>query len=132
MRRTGVAGAARAGRAVAVGVVARKVFDLPPLRLVVAEHRPSDVGACRTSTQAVFPVEARAAACYGPGVRALCCYLLVYQHLPVDRAARLLDDVLGLPVSTGRWRRCGRGRSRAGGVPPGGARAVGRRGGALR
>jgi len=44
MRRTGVAGAARAGRAVAVGVVARKVFDLPPLRLVVAEHRPSDVG----------------------------------------------------------------------------------------
>ena len=37
----------------------------------------------------------RAAACYGPGVRALVCYLLVHQHLPVDRAAQLLADVLG-------------------------------------
>jgi transposase len=35
------------------------------------------------------------------GVRALACYLLVHQHLPVDRAAQLLDDVLGAPVSTG-------------------------------
>jgi uncharacterized coiled-coil protein SlyX len=47
------------------------------------------------------PTTPRAAACYGPGVRALCCYLLVHQHLPVDRAARLLDDVLGVPVATG-------------------------------
>jgi Transposase IS66 family len=52
-------------------------------------------------TQAAFPAEARAAACYGPGVRALCCYLLAHQHLPVDRAAQLLGDVLGAPVSTG-------------------------------
>ncbi len=43
----------------------------------------------------------RAPAQYGPGVRALGCYLLVYQHLPVDRAARLLPDVLGAPVATG-------------------------------
>jgi transposase len=56
---------------------------------------------CGTTTQAAFPAEARAAACYGPGVRALCCYLLVHQHLPLDRAAQLLSDVLGAPVSTG-------------------------------
>jgi hypothetical protein len=30
-----------------------------------------------------------------------CCYLLVHQHLPVDRAAQLLADVLQAPVSTG-------------------------------
>jgi transposase len=52
-------------------------------------------------TAASFPAEARAAACYGPGLRALVCYLLVYQHLPVDRAAQLCADVLGASVATG-------------------------------
>jgi transposase len=88
--------------AVVVGVEARQVFDLPPLRLAVAEHRAQRRRcACGTTTQAAFPAEARAAACYGPGVRALCCYLMAYQHLPVDRAAQLLADLLGAPVATG-------------------------------
>jgi transposase len=34
-------------------------------------------------------------------VRALIAYLCVYQHLPVDRAARLLGDVLGASVAVG-------------------------------
>jgi transposase len=34
-------------------------------------------------------------------VRALVCYLLVHQHLPVDRAVQLLSDVLGASVATG-------------------------------
>jgi transposase len=88
--------------AVVVGVESRQVFDLPPLRLSVSEHRAERRRcACGTTTQAAFPAEARAAACYGPGMRALCGYLLVHQHLPVDRAAQLLADVLGTPVSTG-------------------------------
>jgi hypothetical protein len=36
-----------------------------------------------------------------PGVRALVCYLLVHQHLPADRAAQLLSEVLGASVATG-------------------------------
>jgi transposase len=88
--------------AVVEGVEARRVFDLPPLRLAVAEHRTQRRRcACGTVTQGCFPAEARAAACYGPGIRALCCYLLVHQHLPVDRAAQLLADLLGAPLSTG-------------------------------
>jgi transposase/uncharacterized coiled-coil protein SlyX len=87
---------------VVVGAEARQVFDVPPLRLSVSEHRAERRQCvCGITTQAAFPAEARAAACYGPGVRALCCYLLVHQHLPVDRAAQLLADVLGTPVSTG-------------------------------
>jgi Transposase IS66 family len=35
------------------------------------------------------------------GLRALVCYLLVYQHLPVDRAAQLCAEVLGARVATG-------------------------------
>jgi transposase/uncharacterized coiled-coil protein SlyX len=85
-----------------VGVKARQVFDLPPLRLGVAEHRAERRRcACGTATAAAFPDHVRAAACYGPGVRALVCYLCVHQHLPVDRAAQLLGDVLGAPLATG-------------------------------
>jgi transposase len=88
--------------AVVCGVEARQVFDLPPLRLGVVEHRAEQrVYGCGTVTQAAFPATARAAACYGPGVRALVAYLLVYQHLPVERAAELLGDVLGAHVATG-------------------------------
>jgi len=85
-----------------VGVEARQVFDLPPLGLRVTEHRAERRRcACGTTTAAAFPDHARAAACYGPGVRALVCYLCVHQHLPVDRAAQLLADVLGASVATG-------------------------------
>jgi transposase len=99
--RCGGCGADLAG-AVVVGVEARQVFDLPPLRLCVAEHRAERRRcACGTTTAGRFPEHVRAAACYGPGVRALVCYLCVHQHLPVDRAAQLLADVLGASVATG-------------------------------
>jgi transposase len=85
-----------------VGVEARQVFDLPPLRLLATEHRAQRRRCgCGTTTAAAFPHHVRAAACYGPGVRALVCYLCVHQHLPVDRAGQLLADVLGAPVATG-------------------------------
>jgi transposase len=58
-------GAELAG-AVVTGVEARQVFDLPPLRLLVREHRAERRRCtCGTTTQAAFPAEARAAACYG-------------------------------------------------------------------
>jgi transposase/uncharacterized coiled-coil protein SlyX len=99
--RCGGCGADLAGASV-VGVEARQVFDLPPLRLLATEHRAQRRRcACGTTTQAAFPDHVRAAACYGPGVRALVCYLCVHQHLPVDRTAQLLADVLGAPVATG-------------------------------
>jgi hypothetical protein len=60
-------GAELAG-AVVVGVEARQVFELPPLRLLAREHRAERRRcACGTTTQAASPAEARAAACYGPG-----------------------------------------------------------------
>jgi transposase len=70
--------------------------------LLVTEHRAERRRClCGTTTAGRFPDHVRAAACYGPGVRALVCYLCVHQHLPVDRAAQLLADVLGAPVATG-------------------------------
>ena len=99
--RCGGCGVDLAGAGV-VGVEARQAFDLPPLHLGVAEHRAQRRRCgCGTTTAAAFPAHACAVACYGPGVRALVCDRCVRQHLPIDRAAQLLADVLGASVATG-------------------------------
>ena len=38
---------------------------------------------------------------YGPNLAALAIYVLVFQHVPVERAAQLINDVTGAAVSTG-------------------------------
>src|SRR6266540_5454505 len=79
-----------------MGVEARQVFDLPKVRLWVCEHRAERRAcACGQVTAGVFAEQARAAACYGPGVRGLGVYLAVGHHLPVERAAQVLGDALG-------------------------------------
>ena len=85
-----------------LGVVARQVFDVSPVRLAVTEHRAVRRRCgCGRVTAAAFPAAVTAPVRYGPGVRALIGCLGVYQRLPVDRLAQLLCDVLGAPVSTG-------------------------------
>src|SRR6266511_2120062 len=85
-----------------MGVEVRQVFDLPEVRLWVCEHRAERRAcACGQVTSGVFPGLARAAACYGPGVRALGVYLGVWQHVPVERATQVLDDGVGADVSAG-------------------------------
>lgn len=86
-----------------VGDRRRQVFDLPPVWLRVHEHRAQRrrCRCCGVVTTGVFPSEATAATCYGPGVGALGVYLLSRQHLPVARAGELMADCLGAPVSTG-------------------------------
>jgi len=84
------------------GVEARQVLDLPEVRLRSTGHRAERrLCACGQVTAGVFPAQARAAACYGPGARALAAYLAVGQHLPVERAAELLAHALGASVSAG-------------------------------
>ena len=85
-----------------VGIERRQVFELPPIRPFVTEHRMERRRCtCGCETKALPPAEAIAPACYGPGVRALAAYLAVYQHLPYDRMAQLFHDVLGIDVSVG-------------------------------
>jgi transposase len=91
------------GDAEVTGAEVRQVFDLPARALEVTEHRAqSRRCSCGTLTRAEFPREAKVAANYGPVVRAVAVYLMVGQHLPVARAAALLAQVCGAPVSTGR------------------------------
>lgn len=85
-----------------VGYHARQVFDLPEIRLAVCEHRARRRRCvCGHETTAAFPAAVIAPAQYGPRVRALGLYLVSFQHLPYARAAQLLSDWIGAPISTG-------------------------------
>jgi transposase len=88
-----------------VAVEARQVHDLPPMRLLVTEHRAErrrcPGAGCGQVTAGPFPDHVGAPASYGPGLRAVAAYLHAHQHLPYDRTAQLLDDVFGAPVATG-------------------------------
>ncbi|WP_439379135.1 IS66 family transposase [Amycolatopsis lexingtonensis] len=86
-----------------VGVARRQVVDLPEVRPSVAEHRLHRLRCrgCHRVTTASAPAEATAPACYGPNVTALAVYLLTFQHVLVGRTVQLLEDLMGLRVSTG-------------------------------
>ena len=85
-----------------VDEIRRQVIDLPAVRPVVTDHVAYRCRCrCGTETVADFPPQARAPVCWGPGVRALAVYLLDRQHLPIERTAELLADLLGAEVSTG-------------------------------
>jgi transposase len=50
---------------------------------------------CGEINEGAFPPEARAPVTYGPRVRASGLYLLSRQHLPTERAAEAMADLLG-------------------------------------
>jgi len=85
-----------------VGVVVRQVRDVPLVTATVTEHRMHKrVCGCGTVTAAAAPAGVDAPACYGSNLRAVAVYLVVFQHVPVERAALLIADLTGAAVSTG-------------------------------
>jgi transposase len=81
----------------------RQVYDLPPLKLVVTEHRTQhkccpNCGLCNLGT---FPQDVSGQVQYGPRVKALGVYLLDFQLLPYHRIAGLFADLFGAPLSPG-------------------------------
>ena len=75
----------------------RQVFDLPPVRLEVTEHRIEikRCPGCGQRTQGAFPDGVTQPAQYGSRVRALAVYLNVHQLLPLERITALFGDLFG-------------------------------------
>jgi transposase len=75
----------------------RQVYDLPPIKMQVTEHRcvVKTCPYCRKVNKAVFPVTVEQPVQYGPQFKGLCVYLTNYQLLPYQRCAQLLADLLG-------------------------------------
>jgi len=91
------------GKGDSVGFECRQVRDIPLTTVKVTEHRAHRCRcACGTVTAEPMPEEiAGSPSSYGPNLRALAVYLLVFQHIPVERTAILIRDVTGAEVSTG-------------------------------
>jgi transposase len=87
----------------AEGVEQRQVFDLPPLRLGVTEHRAEIKRCphCGETTQAAFPEGVTQLTQYGPGFKALLAYLNQQQFIPLERVSEFCEEVFHQPVGEG-------------------------------
>jgi transposase len=78
----------------------RQVFDLPEPRVRVTEHRAEEaVCCCGRQYMGQFPSEVRKAVQYGPVTQAMMVHLSHQHMLPLRRRAKLMGEMLGLPVS---------------------------------
>src|SRR3954471_14790914 len=83
-------------------VIRRQVFDIPTIAVRVVEHRlVSRRCACGVVTAAAGPAGVSAPVSYGPHAAAIAVYLVMGQHLPVERTAGLLAELFGTPMSVG-------------------------------
>lgn len=84
------------------GVLIRQVRDVPLTEVRIVEHRMHRRACrCGTVSTAAAPAGVDGPAVYGPNLRAVAVYLVVYQHVPVERAAQLIADLTGAAPSTG-------------------------------
>jgi transposase len=74
-----------------------QVHDLPEVRIKVWQHDVYRVRcACGTEHVATLPeTVSPTPSSYGPNLKSLAVYLLVYQHVPVQRCVQLIADLTG-------------------------------------
>src|SRR3954462_12240368 len=84
------------------GVIRRQVFDIPTISVRVVEHQlVSRRCSCGVVTAAAGPAGGAAPGGFGPHAAAIAVYLVLGQHLPVERTAALLAELFGTPMATG-------------------------------
>jgi len=80
----------------------RQVFDLPPVKLEVTEHRTLTLDCpCGKRHTSEFPKDVTENVQYGARVRAKFVYATQYQLLPMGRTRELMKDWYGVGASTG-------------------------------
>ena len=83
-----------------VDVQGRQVIDLPAIGMTVVEHRLQRVRCrCGQEHAGSYPEGVTQAAQYGPGIKAAVVYLTQYQHVPMKRCTRLMQDLFGVTMS---------------------------------
>jgi len=99
-------GRCRCGRELSKGKVIgykqRQVFDLPPIRIEVTEHR-AEVRKCECGREHIarFPESVVAPVQYGNQVRAIMVYFSSFQLLPQNRLVEAMRDLFNVHVSEG-------------------------------
>lgn len=85
------------------GYSKRQVFDLPPIKIKVTEHRAEEkiCPHCGQVNRSCFPKGVDQPAQYGPHIKAYAVYLNQYQLLPYGRIRELFLDLFGTGLSAG-------------------------------
>lgn len=80
----------------------RQVFDIPPVKVHVTEHRVITRRCyCGKTTTGTAPAHAKAPVQYGPVMCAVIIYLFMGQFLSKKRTAQAIGELFGVPVSAG-------------------------------
>ena len=83
-------------------VSTRQLIDIPTIVLKCIEHQVfKKQCSCGHTTVSDFPRHVANPVQYGPNVESLVGYLHARQYLPYGRTKEFLNDVMGLPISTG-------------------------------
>ncbi len=79
----------------------RQVFDIPPLKMNVTEHRTKSklCSCCGLENNSHFPEGVDLPVQYGSNLRALLVYLNQYQLIPYKRTVELIEDICGHTLS---------------------------------
>lgn len=87
---------------ISVDEVSRQVFDIPPSRVFVTEHRAEvkHCLCCQKKVTASFPDGVTAPVQYGERVKSLALYLQHQHFIPEKRLQQIFQDMFGAPLST--------------------------------
>jgi len=85
----------------------RQVFDLPPLKLVVTEHRlvKKRCPCCGRENLGEFPVKVAKGATYGERIKGFLVYLHKAQLIPSQRSCQIVEDLFSHRLSEGSLHR---------------------------